>query len=215
VNAKAEGNDGGRDAVARLEDLLGQQDTDPESPEPTAAGGESDIAAPVEADTDRGHDDPGDAVHEEAAAPEAPLFALLSTIERQLTVERIDRVWIFPPRRLGAGETAVVVVSVFPILDPDRRTVYAAHYTAPADAADPRLALQEFGTAPTERVGRIVEDVVGRLKDEVTAAPTATRVEGDLARWLELRHRLAEQHLDQTTRHPRLRTAPPDRPGPA
>lgn len=214
MNDNGDGNDDGRDALARLEDLLGHQDTGPEHTEPTGADSESHSAAPVEADEERGNTDPGDAVPEDAAPAEPPLFALLTTIERQVTVERIDRVWIFPPRRLEAGETAVVVVSAFPILDPDRRTVYAAHYTAPADAADPRLALQEFGTAPTERVGRIVEDVVGRLKDEVTAAPTAARIEGDPARWLELRHRLAEQHLDQTTRHPRLRTAPPARPGP-
>lgn len=149
------------------------------------------------------------------AQPEAPLFALLTTIERQITVERIDRIWIFPPRRYEAGETAVVVVAAYPDLDPVRRTVYAAHYTAPAESAEPRLALQEFGTAPADRVGRIVEDVVGRIKDEAPAAPAATRIEGDSARWHQMRHALAEQHLDQTTRHPRLRGTPPGHPGPS
>jgi hypothetical protein len=197
--------DGG-DAGVRLEDLLRRQDHDHED--------HDDAIRPDQAgDTENPGNSSGPT--DRAALSEPPLFALLTSIEREITVERIDRIWIFPPRRFDEGETAVVVVSAFPALDPERRTVYAAHYTAPADAGEPRLALQEFGTAPTERVGRIVEDVVGRLKDEAPAAPAATRIQADHARWHEMRHALAEQHLDQTSRHPRLQGPRPARPGPS
>lgn len=147
--------------------------------------------------------------------PDVPLFGLLRIIERDVAIHRIDRVWIFPPRRLDAGETAVVVVAAYPDVDTERRTVFAAHYTAPADESDARLTLDEFGTAPTDRVGRIVEDVVERLKDQPAAPPRTTRIEGDAGRWHQLLHDLAEQHLDDAAarhghhRYPRALGPPP------
>jgi hypothetical protein len=139
-----------------------------------------------------------DAPLPDAPLPDAPLFALLRSIEQDVLVERVDRIWIFPPRRLEMGETAVVIVAAFPEDDANRRRVFAAHYTVAADAAHPRLALAEFGTAPTERVGRVVEEVVERLKDEPAAAPQTASIQGDPARWHELLHSLAERHLDDT-----------------
>jgi hypothetical protein len=144
--------------------------------------------------------------------PQAPLFALLRAIEREVTLVRIDRVWIFPPRRLEAGETAVVVVAALLDDEPERRGVYAAHYTATPDAVEPRLALDEFGTAPADRVGRVVEDVLERIKDGTAAAPRSARIEGDPARWHELLHALAELHLQEATQGWRPRRDPRPRP---
>lgn len=146
------------------------------------------------------------------ALPQAPLFALLRAIERDVTVPRIERIWIFPPRRLEAGETAVVVVAAFLDHEPDRRRVYAAHYTATPDAAEPRLALDEFGTAPADRVGRVVEDVLERIKDGSAAAPRAARVDGDTALWNQLLHTLALQHLEEAGDQRRPRRDPRPRP---
>jgi hypothetical protein len=146
------------------------------------------------------------------ALPPAPLFALLRAIERDVTVARIDRIWIFPPRRLEAGETAVVVVAALLDAAPDRRRVYAAHYTATPDTAQPRLALAEFGTAPADRVGRVVEDVIGRIKDGTTAAPRAARIDADPTRWHELLHSLAEQHLEESAERRHFRRDPRPRP---
>jgi hypothetical protein len=136
--------------------------------------------------------EPGDSL------PDAPLFALLRSIEREVAIECVDRIWIFPPRRLELGETAVVIVAAYPEEDAGRRRVLAAHYTVATDATQPRLALDEFGTAPTDRVGRVVEDVAERLKDESAAAPLAARIEGDTLRWHDLLHALAERHLNDT-----------------
>jgi hypothetical protein len=187
------------ESADRLEELLGQRDADegagPDAPQD-----------PGPADT---HDPPVPDAPEAAPGggrlPDAPLFALLRTIEAEIGVERIDRVWIFPPRRIEAGETAVVVVAAYPELDHERRRVYAAHYNAPAQGDAPRLALQEFGTAPAERVGRVVEEVAERLKEHPAATPQVARIEGATDRWHGLLHSLAEKRLDETTRHPRLR----------
>lgn len=139
--------------------------------------------------------------------PDAPLFALLRTIAERVGVDRIDRVWLFPPRRLKAGETSVVVVAAYSELDDDRRRVYAAHYTAPADpAAEPRLALDEFGTAPAERVGRLVEEVVERIKDDAPPAPPRNvPIGGQDEQWTRMLHELAEEFLEEASRNPRLR----------
>jgi hypothetical protein len=135
---------------------------------------------------------------DEREFPDAPLFALLRSIQLEVTTDRIDRIWIFPPRLLELGETAVVIVSAYPDADPGRRRVLAAHYTVAADALAPRLALDEFGTAPADRVARLVEDVLERIKDGPADSPQTARIEGDSTRWHELLHSLAERYLNDT-----------------
>lgn len=140
---------------------------------------------------------------------EHPLLVLLQTVANGIGIDRIDRLWIFPPRRREAGETAVVIVAAFLDDEPGRRRVHAARYTAPADAPDPVLALDEFGTAPVERVGRVVEDVLERIKDEPATAPHAARIDGRTDHWARLLHDLADQHLRAATRDPRRFHEPP------
>ncbi len=137
--------------------------------------------------------------------PDAPLFALLRNIEQDVGIDRIDRIWVFPPRRLEAGETSVVVVAAFPEVEADRRRVYAAHYTTREETAEPRLALDEYGTAPTERVGRLVEEVVERIKDGPAGAPRSHHIEGRDDRWATVLHELAEAFLAEIQKNPRLR----------
>ena len=139
--------------------------------------------------------------------PDAPLFALLRTVAAQVGIRWIDRVWVFPPRRLKAGETSVLVVAAYIEDADDRRRGWAAHYTAPADPkAEPRLALDEFGTAPAERVGRVVEEVVERVKDDAPPGPPrAVAIGGDDDAWNTMMHELAEQYLAEVAENPRLR----------
>lgn len=138
--------------------------------------------------------------------PDTPLFALLRIIEGELDIERIDRIWVFPPRRHQAGETAVVVVGAFSDdRDDNRRRVYAAHYTLHEDASEPRLAMDEYGTAPTERVGRLVEEVVERIKDEPASAPRSHTIGGSRDRWSAVLHELAGAWLEEVQKNPRLR----------
>lgn len=144
-------------------------------------------------------DEPGDSL------PDAPLFALLRTVQAEIDVARIDRMWVFPPRRLEAGETAVVVVGAYAEAHDDRRRVYAAHYTVATDSTEPRLALDEYGTAPADRVGRLVEEVVERIKDGPAEAPGSHRIEASEERWHAVLHQLAEAHLEEVRNNPRLR----------
>jgi hypothetical protein len=149
-------------------------------------------------------EEPGDGEEAGDGLPDAPLFALLRTIVHRLDVSTIDRVWIFPPRRLEQGETAVVVVSAFDPDDGSRRRVHAAHYTASSEGGDARLAMAQYGAAPDDRIGRVVEEVVDRLKEGPPGAPRAYPIQGDGARWDRLLHELAEAHLEDVRRDPRL-----------
>lgn len=185
------------DAGDRLEELLSEQRDDPSDGNGEPAPAESapyDPFAPVAEPEATGDEDDGDGL------PDAPLFALLRTLAREISPSRIDRVWIFPPRRIEVGETAVVVVAAFPEVDTDRRRVFAANYTALDDVDEHRLAVDEYGTAPTERVGRLVEEVVERIREGPTGAPRSFRIGGDERRWDETMHELAERFLEERQR---------------
>lgn len=158
-------------------------------------------ASPDTADAETQEGEPQDEEpQDQASLPDAPLFALLRTIEGEVGPEAIDRVWLFPPRRLKAGETAVVVVSAYHEADDDRRRVVAAHYTAPAQAAEPRLEMAEFGVAPADRVGRVVEDVVERLKEEGPPQPPRSfAIERQPDRWSAMLLELAGKYLEEAS----------------
>lgn len=202
------GNTGERRAGTpgdRLEALLSEHSDEPQEPESTEEAGSTDPYDPfaLRSEPEQGTD--GDEGDEGDDLPDAPLFALLRTMAEQITSPRIDRVWIFPPRRIEAGETSVVVVASFTETDDDKRRVYAAHYTALDDSDEHRLAVDEYGTAPAERVGRLVEEVVERIKDGPAGAPRSVRIEGSERRWDETLHELAEEHLEDRQRDRRLR----------
>lgn len=190
------------DVGSRLEELLSEH-REPAEEDTAAEPDPFDPFAPVEpgAGEDRSEEDQA----EVDGLPDAPLFALLRTLAEEITPQRIDRAWIFPPRRIETAETAVVVVAAFTEVDEGRRRVYAAHYTALDDRNDHRLAIDEYGTAPTERVGRLVDEVVARIKEGPTGAPRSVRIEGQIQRWNETLHELAEQRLEEGQRDRRIR----------
>lgn len=189
----------GRDVGDRLEALLSEH-----REEETDEGETED--PPFDPFAARPTEDRGDETgEEEDSLPDAPLFALLRTLADEITPGRIDRVWIFPPRRIETGETAVVVVAAFTTTETERRRVYAAHYTALDDSDEHRLAVDEYGTAPADRVGRLVEEVVERIKEGPTDAPRSVRIEGREREWDEMLHELAEAYLEERQRNRRLR----------
>lgn len=195
------------DAARRLESILAEhRDPDEAQSDGTAATDPLDPFAPAPSPAPA---PPASGTEDDAAAaddlPDAPLFALLRSLEHEVGVDRIDRIWVFPPRRVESGETSVVVVSAFPEIQADRRRVYAAHYTAREDAREAALAIDEFGTAPTDRVERLAEEVVERIKDGPPAAPRSHHIDGSDERWAAVLHELAERHLDAAQKDPRLR----------
>ena len=117
------------------------------------------------------------------------LAAALAAAAERIPPERVDAVWLFPARQLGARESGVAVLSVFAEGDDARRTrtIHTVHYVAEPQAGGKVArtdAVEEQGTVPLDRVERIIEGVLRRL--DVPETPDVRDTGGDAARWAEL-----------------------------
>ncbi|MDX1647143.1 MAG: hypothetical protein R3304_08355 [Longimicrobiales bacterium] len=103
---------------------------------------------------------------EDPGVPEA-LPRTLIRLREELGVERIDRVWIFPPVRRGRREQGLVAVAVFRH-DQERRDLYTlayrAEHTGKGVTVEPRLTHQ--GEAPPDRFPPVMRGVVRRSDEE-------------------------------------------------
>lgn len=127
------------------------------------------------------------------------LAAALGVMAERLPPERVDAVWLFPARQLGARESGVAVVSVFPEGDAERRTrtLHTLHYVSEPQKKGPPVRsdeLAEVGTVPLDRIDRIIEGVLHRL--DVPETPDVRETGGDPAAWAALMAELAGVALD-------------------
>jgi len=99
--------------------------------------------------------------------PEA-LPRTLQKIAAQIGVERIDRLWIFPPLIRGRREQGLVAVSVFGAA-PDSRSLHSVAYTAErtGQGLSVNQSFTEQGDAPPDRLPRVMDGVVRRARDEL------------------------------------------------
>lgn len=123
--------------------------------------------------------------------PPAETPPIVTTLERMgesLQPARIERLWIFPPRRAAGQETAVVVATLLPeTADEPRRRVFTAHYVAIRDRRgrlDVQHALAEHAAARPDRLDAAIDGVLRRLDDTLPSLPPRIeRIDGDPLRW--------------------------------
>lgn len=124
-----------------------------------------------------------------AGPDEGALHALLERVAERVPHERIDVLWIFPPRLAAAIESTVIVIARLDD-DPERRTVVTAHFKVTRDRrgrATVDLQMQEHGSAPVGATQRVVDGVLRRLGDEVgREAPRRVEIAGDAGAWWSL-----------------------------
>ncbi|HEX6372458.1 MAG TPA: hypothetical protein VF006_26295 [Longimicrobium sp.] len=131
------------------------------------------------------------------------LAAALAAAAERIPPERVDAVWLFPARQLGARESGLAVLSVFAEGDEARRTrtIHTLHYLVepPGPKARPVRTdeLEEQGTVPLDRVDRIIEGVLRRL--DVPETPDVRETGGDAGAWAELLAELSGVPLDPAT----------------
>ncbi|HVG43320.1 MAG TPA: hypothetical protein VM890_01280 [Longimicrobium sp.] len=117
------------------------------------------------------------------------LGAALAAAAGGIPPERVEQVWLFPPRRVGAKESGLAVLVVTAQDDADAgRTIWTVRYdaeTGKGGKVEAAHALEEQGTVPPDRVGRIVDGVVRRLEAE-SDAPDVRELAGDPAAWRAL-----------------------------
>jgi hypothetical protein len=115
------------------------------------------------------------------------LHALAARVADHVQVPLIDCLWIFPPRRIAAGESVVFVVAATE--DDDRRRVITAHFTIARNrkgAATVGVRFDEHGAAPADAVPRIVQGVLRRMGEDADAEPRDEQIGGSQERWDEL-----------------------------
>ncbi len=113
--------------------------------------------------------------------------ALPQVVQRFLhhtPVETIDRLWLFPPMIRGRKETGLVAASCFAPLEEDatRRRLLTAPYTAERTGKGLVIesSIEEEGTAPADRLPRVMHGVVVRSGMPLGEA-TELEIGGDAA----------------------------------
>jgi hypothetical protein len=95
--------------------------------------------------------------------PEA-LPRTLIRLRDRLGVERVDRLWIFPPVRRGRREQGLVVVSTFLEDEDERRALLTVSYNAEHSGRGVTVdvSFTQEGEAPPERFPGVMQGVVRR-----------------------------------------------------
>ena len=119
------------------------------------------------------------------------LGAALAAVADRVAPASVDQVWLFPARKLAAKETGLAVLVVVPADEGgagERRTIYTLRYEAIVEKGKPVRAdrLEEQGTVPPDRVGRIIDGVLRRLEGGEADAPDIRELRGDVGAWGEL-----------------------------
>jgi hypothetical protein len=116
---------------------------------------------------------------------EGALHALLGRVRHHVPVDLIDYLWIFPPRRIAAGESIVIVVAAFDH-EPVRKRVITAHFTISRNRkgqAFVNARFDEHGSAPGLALTRIVDGVLHRLGEDADTTLHEHQIGGDIECW--------------------------------
>ena len=112
----------------------------------------------------------------------------LAAAAASIPPERVEQVWLFPPRRHAARESGLAVLVVAPDQPGDpRRGIWTVRYDGAVEKGKPVFThlLEEQGAVPPDRVGRIVDGVARRLEAEADA-PDVRDTGGDPQAWAAL-----------------------------
>lgn len=126
------------------------------------------------------------------------LGAALASVVGILPPARVEQVWVFPPRQIGAKESGLAVLVTVPPDDETRRAIHTLRYEAITEKGRTTRAdrLEEQGTVPPDRVGRIVDGVVRRLEGADPAPPDIRDTARDPEAWRALLEELGHVVVD-------------------
>lgn len=132
------------------------------------------------------------------------LSRLLEELPERIAPERIDRIWVFPPRMVGEAESGLLVLSLLEAegaseaaRGADRREVVTVHYESRRGrkGGSVQLEIVSRGWAPAERVQGVIDGVLRRLR-EADEDPRSAAIEGDPERWNGFTSELQGRVLD-------------------
>jgi hypothetical protein len=111
--------------------------------------------------------------------------ALLQRLPATVPPTTIDELWLFPTRRLAGYESTVVVLSLY-VDQTDRRHVVTVHFKATRNKrgeATVESVLDDHAVAPADRLTRVIDGVLRRLGDDLSATPQTARISGEVERF--------------------------------
>lgn len=111
--------------------------------------------------------------------------ALLERLAQTVPPISIDELWLFPTRRVQGVESTVIVLARYTD-EPDRRRVETVHFKATRNKrgeAAVETQLEDHAIAPADRLTRVIDGVLRRLGDDLSATPRAARISGEQERW--------------------------------
>ena len=133
----------------------------------------------------------------------APLNQTMAELPELVPVQRIERIWVFPPRFVGEVETGLLVLALGPEgegggEDVDRREVVTVRYEVRGGKGAPPLSreLTGHGWAPSARVPQLIAGVVRRLGGE-EEEPLTEEIGGDPERLARFAEALATGAVDR------------------
>ena len=136
------------------------------------------------------------------------LAAALAAVTERIAPERIDQVWLFPPRSIAEKESGLAVLTLYPqpasssvdsaASADGRREVWTLQYEAErvkGGKTNRTDTLLEQATVPAGLLTRIVDGVVRRM-GEGAHAPDVRDVEGKADVWTDLLGELGVSSVD-------------------
>jgi hypothetical protein len=112
------------------------------------------------------------------AADRAALATRLDEVERHVPAPQIADVWLFPPLSDVVDSSEFLLFTQ--IIDGDTRTLYSARMV-PANGSPAHQVIVEHGSAPADRLPRLISGLQQRLGQAAPARHVA--IDGELERW--------------------------------
>ena len=114
------------------------------------------------------------------------LRAVLLGLPDRVPTARLDRLWVFPPKEISGRESGLLVLALLPEDDADagQRRLLTLRYERERarPRAAPTVTLAEQGSAPADRIPRVIRGVLARL-EEGDEDPDEHSVAGERGRW--------------------------------
>lgn len=133
--------------------------------------------------------------------PEALPRALIR-LRRRIGTESLDRLWVFPPKRVRRRESGLVVASTYLAAD-DRRTVVSLSYTAVETGRGVQFSEEARleGEVPPKRIGKVMVGVARRaacmreIGDTLDGDPVQVVIEGSAEHFDDLMETMDDRFL--------------------
>ena len=118
------------------------------------------------------------------------LRTVLAELPAHLSPDRLERIWIFPPKQIAGRESGLLVLALLPPADgatASRQLVTVRYESQPTRRpTPPQIVVTQEGWVPADRLPRVIAGVMARLGD--AEEPSEHEVLGRAEGWAAVLH---------------------------